>query len=327
MKIRNLFLSFIGTADPGCPDEANVLAYFERRLSGSDRARIERHFANCPDCMRILAFLGREVETPVALSNDGISEQTAKVLAHIQTDERNRRNAPQKVHTRSASYNPYLRLATVALIPVVLIFCVIAITYVTVTKRGPSPADAAMAALRLSFKDARSTEARISGGFDHSRYVGTTRGGPNNADDLNLSRAENKVKAAAEQPNATVEDRHTLARVYLARETSEYARKALAIINQLIAGGVETAEVLNDKAVALFQLGEYDEAVAFFSEALAKSPAYNEALFNRALVEGHTGRNEDARRDWNQFISESRDEKWKAEAQSRLNSLDGSSDR
>jgi tetratricopeptide (TPR) repeat protein len=184
-----------------------------------------------------------------------------------------------------------------------------------------------MAALRLSFKDARSTEARISGGFDHSRYVGSTRGGPNNADDLNLSRAENKVKAAAEQPNATVEDRQTLARVYLARDTSEYARKALAIINQLIAGGVETAEVLNDKAVALFQLGEYDEAMAFFSEALAKSPAYNEALFNRALVEGHTGRNEDARRDWKQFISESHDEKWKAEAQSRLNSLDGSSNR
>lgn len=327
MKIRNLLWSLTRAADPGCPDEANVLAYFERRLSGSNRARIERHFANCPDCMGILAFLGREVETPVALSDDAVSEQTAKVLAHINRDKRNHRNLPQKEYEGSGSYTSYLRLATVALIPVVLIVGVIAVTYITFTNRASSPADAAMAALKLSFKDARSTEARISGGFDHSRYVGTTRGGPNNADELNLSRAENKVKAAAEQPNATVEDRQMLARVYLARETSEYARKALAILNQLVAGGVETPAVLNDKGVALFQLAEYDDAIASFDEALAKSPAYNEALFNRALVEGHTGRNEDARRDWKQFISNSSDEKWKSEAQSRLNSLDDSSDR
>lgn len=309
----------IGAPGPGCPDEASVLAYFEQRLPGSDRARIERHFANCPDCVEILAFLGREVETPVAVSKEAVSEQTAKVLAHIHRDERNRRNLSQKVSEGSGFHISYPRLAAVALIP--LIICAIAVTYIYIVSPGPSPANAAMAALRQSFQDGRSTEARISGGFDHSRYVGTTRGGPNNADDLNLSRAENKVKAAAEKPNAAVEDRQTLARVYLARETSEYAGKALAIIDQLLAGGVQTPELLNDKGVALFQLDKYDDAIALFSEALAKSPSYNEALFNRALVEEHAGRNEEARRDWKQFISESSDEKWKTEAQSRLNSL------
>jgi tetratricopeptide (TPR) repeat protein len=144
---------------------------------------------------------------------------------------------------------------------------------------------------------------------------------------VTLTTSENKVKAAAEKPNATVEDRQTLARVYLARETSEYAGKALAIIDQLLAGGVRTPELLNDKGVALFQLDKYDDAIALFGEALAKSPSYNEALFNRALVEEHAGRNEDARRDWKQFISESSDEKWKTEAQSRLNSLDGPGNR
>ena len=322
MKISDVLIRLIGARDPNCPNEAEVLAFSESRLSTRDRARVERHFANCHDCRQVLAFLGREVETPVAVTEEAVAEQTVKVLAYIQRDERNRSKPREKVRAATGFYISYPRLAVVG-----LIICAIAATGIYVITRGQSPAAAAMAALRLSFKDARPTEARISGGFDHSRYAGTSRGGANNRDDLNLSRAENKVKAAAEQETSSIVNRMVLARVYLAWGTPEGATKALAILNQVRARGGETPEGLNDKGVAHFLLDQYDEAIAFFSKALAKSPTYDEALFNRALAEGFAHHDEDARRDWQRFISQSSDEKWKAEARNRLNSLGGASDR
>lgn len=321
MRIRNVLIRLIGAKDPNCPDEAGVLAYSEDKLSKRDRARVERHFAECDDCRQVLAFLGREPEEASApLTAKAVSEQTDRVLAYIKKDERDRTKSAKKARDAAGFYISYPRLASVG-----LLICAIAVGGVFLFTRDQSPADAAMAALRLGLKDGRYTEARISGGLAHSRYTGVTRGGDSNSDDLHFSRAENKVKAAA-QGAAAVEARLVLARIFLARATWEDAKQALAILNQLAARGVETPEALNDTGVAQFQLEKYDDAIAYFSKALAKSPAYNEALFNRALAEGLTHRNDDARRDWREFIEKSSDDSWKNEARAHLNRLSGATD-
>jgi tetratricopeptide (TPR) repeat protein len=182
-----------------------------------------------------------------------------------------------------------------------------------------------MDALRLGLKNGRHTEARVSGGFEHSRYLGATRGGDYNDDQLHFDRAENKVKAAAEDSKA-VEARQTLARVYLARGTLEDAGRAMAVLDQLMNSGVETPEALNDIGMAHLQLEHYDKAISYFTDALAKSSGYNEALFNRALAEALARRDDDARRDWKQFINQSSDENWKAEAKQHLNRLSSTTD-
>jgi len=318
MRISDVLLRLIGARDPNCPNEADVLAYSENRLSTRSRAQIERHFADCHDCRQVLAFLGRESdETPAPLTEEAVSEQTDRVLAYIQKDERNRSKPVQKARTAAGFYISYPRLAAIG-----LVICAIAVGAVFMFIGDQSPADDAMAALRLGLKDTRYTEARISGGFAHSPYASTTRGGGSINDDLHFDRAENKVKAAAQEP-AAVEARLVVARVYLARGNREDAKRALAILDQLTKSEIDTPEALNDTGVAHLQLDNYPDAITYFSKALAKSPAYNEALFNRALAEGLFRRNEDARRDWQAFIEKSSDENWKNEAREHLNRLNG----
>ncbi len=314
MRISDIIFRVIGAREDKCPDDADVLAYSEGKLSTRPRLRIEQHFAACNDCRQILVSLAREsAETQGQLNEEALSEQTNRILAYIKRDERSKRG--KRGQPAAGYYVSYPRLATVG-----LFICAIAAGTIFIVTRDHSPANA-MAALRLGLRDARYTQARISGGLEYSPYSGTTRGGDSKNDDLHLDRAENKVKAAAQDP-AAVDARLVLARIHLAHGTPRGATQALAILNQLAANGVETAEVLNDTGVAHFQLTDYLEAIADFNKALTKSPAYNEALFNRALAEGMTLHNDqDARRDWQTFLDKSSDEKWKNEARERLKQL------
>jgi tetratricopeptide (TPR) repeat protein len=315
MRISDVLIRLIGASDPNCPNEADVLAYSEKRLPTNSRARIERHFADCHDCRQVLAFLGRvSDETPAALAEEAVSAQTDKVLAYIHTDERNRRKPVQKAQAAAGFYISYPKLAAVG-----LVICAIAIAGLFLLTRNQSAS--AMEALKFAVKDTRQIEPRVSGGFDHSRYEDrVTRGGVTATDDLYFSRAENKAKVAA-QETAAAKDKLVLARVHLARGTDEDAKQALTILDQLTKSGIDTHEALNDTGVAYLLLGKYSEAITYFSKALAKSPAYGEALFNRALAEGLDRRNEDAQRDWQEFIERSSDDNWKNEAREKLNKL------
>jgi Flp pilus assembly protein TadD len=316
MRISDVLIRLISASDPNCPDEAIVLAYAENRLSPRRRFRIERHFADCHDCREILAFLGSEVDRlPAPVAEEVVSEQTNRVLAYIETDERNRGRSTQRTQTSSGFYLSYPRLAAAG-----LVICAMLAGAIYVLLRTQSPTEDAMVALKMGLKERRNTEARISGGFDYSPYSGTTRGADSKNDDLHLDRAENKIKAAAQDPDA-VEARLVQARVCLAKGDLEGAKRALAILDQLTKSGVDSAPAFNDTGVAHLRLNNYPEAITYFSKALDKSPAYNEALFNRALAEQLDGRYEDARRDWRVFIEKSSDENWKNEARERLNRL------
>lgn len=321
MRISDTLVRLVGAVDPNCPDEDDLFAYFENKLPTHKRARFERHFAQCDDCRELLALVGRESDNRQApLTDEAVAEQTNRVLGYIQSDERNRNKPAQKARSAGGFYISYPKLASVG-----LVICVIAVAVIFLFTQTQKPADAAMDALKLAVKDARYTEARVSGGLAYSRYA-VTRGGGRNDDDLQFSRAIGKLKPA-DQENASPDDRLVMARVYLSRGTHEDATLALAILNQLAARGVETPEALNDTGVAELQLNNYDAAIEYFSKALARSPNYGEALFNRALAEERAHRDSDAVRDWQQFIDQSPDDNWKTEARTHLKSLGRASDR
>jgi len=316
MKRTGILFRLIGREDPNCPSETDVLAFHEDTLPKQRRRQVERHFAGCDDCRDLLAFLGRESDEAIpSLSEDAASEQTRRVLAYMANDETNRREPKPIANAAPGFYISYPKLIAVG-----LTIGAVAVTAFFLLMRGQSAADSAMDALRLAVKDQRRTEARISGGLDHSAYAGVTRGIETNGDELNFSRARNKIKRA-EQENAPVDERLVLARVYLSGGTRPGASQALTILSQLAAGGMETPEALNDTGVAHLQLENYDEAITYFNKALLKSPTYYEALFNRALAEQRAHRDIDAAQDWQWFIDLSPDNGWKDEARSKLNSL------
>ncbi|PYT08642.1 MAG: hypothetical protein DMF60_04310 [Acidobacteria bacterium] len=294
MKISEVLLLTFGAKDPKCPGEADVLAYSENRLSTRRRVRVERHFAECDDCRQLLSFLGQEsVEKAPLHSRAEASEQTNRVLGYIRNDELNRTSSAQKARPERGLRISYPWLAAVS-----LAVCAIVIAAVFLLVQRQAAADAGMEALRLGLKDQRRTEARISGGLEYSRYTGVTRGEDANDDNLHFDRALGKLRSA-EQENAPANERLVLARVYLARRTPSDI----------------------DTGVAYMQPDNYDKAFEFFTRALAKAPNYDEALFNRALAEQRARHNDDAKRDWQQFIEKSWDDNWKTEARKNLSSL------
>jgi tetratricopeptide (TPR) repeat protein len=309
MSTHDILHTLFGRRETTCPNEADVLAYSESRLSARNRGHLERHFAGCDDCRELLVFLAREsAEAYAPLSNEAVSEQTDKVLSLIRHDELNRGKQKQRRQTRRDFYPSYPKLAAAA-----LMLCTIAISAIVFLTSGPTPAESAMQALAIAVKDARFTEARVSGGLGYSPYS-VNRGVGKNDNELQFNRAIANLKSAGQNP-ASVSERLVLARVYLARGTPE---EAWTILGELEMRGVETSEALNDMGVAQFEMGKYEEAISYFTRALAKSPSYSEALFNKALAEERAHHNDQAREDWRQFISVSSDENWKAEASKHL---------
>jgi lipoprotein NlpI len=75
--------------------------------------------------------------------------------------------------------------------------------------------------------------------------------------------------------------------------------------------------------VAGLQQSDYPAAIEYFKRALFKECTYDEALFNLALAEEFGNRTDDARRDWERFIQQSSNDRWKAEARNRLSSIGG----
>jgi len=314
MRISDVLYRLIGVNRPGCPHESDILAYSENRLSASARSRLESHIAGCEDCREVLAFMGREVEKTGPVSAEAISNQTARVLASIRAYELGSQ-IPQNRQTVGASPRiSFARFATVGLV----LCAVLSIGIYFVMNNGSRP-DAAMEALRLAVKDKRSTPLRVSGNLEYSAYS-VKRGDDRDNTDLQFSRALLKLKSA-EAETAPPSDRLVLARIYLARGKLEDSKHALEILKQVEARGVETAESLNDTGVAYFQLQDNNTAIDYFSRSLAKSPGYIEALFNRAVAEQGANLLADASRDWEQFLAQSKDEKWNAEAGKRLKTV------
>lgn len=332
------------TAGPECPHEAELLAYSLNRLSQHRREQLESHFLGCDDCRDFLALFARPADDATEhdikpLTDSAIKNQASRVLTYIKEDEFNRRRtgggkqsvkdliAGLFVSNRPSPSGEGVFVSTRQLVTAGLMVSAIAVGSVYFMTRGEPENVVAMEAVALATKDKRRIEPRLSGDLPYSPYPFVTRGpaegrgsteGEDLQADLQFDRAQSQVQFA-DDASAPTEDRLALARVYLARGGIDYTRRALAILEQLAAGPNPSAEVLNDTGVALYQLKRYPEAVAHFNRALEKAPSYDEALFNRALSEYQAGNKAEAREDWRRFIESSSDEKWKEEAQRRMN--------
>jgi Flp pilus assembly protein TadD len=175
-----------------------------------------------------------------------------------------------------------------------------------------------LVALQVAMKDERRNQALISGDIEYSGY--SPMRGEQETDDLNYDRAINKLRFAYEE-TASAESRLLLARVLVSTAERENTRKALSILAQLEAAGIQSPELFNDRGVVELQLGRYPAAVDYFTKATQGAPDNSRFLFNKALAEQMVGRTAEARKDWNHFISIASEERLKDEARDQLDSL------
>ncbi len=335
MNVRELIRFLAGGPRPGkepgsgrnaCPHESEVLAYLERSSPAYGRYRLDSHFAECEDCREFLALFVRASREPgegsvsfmEAPYDAEVIQQSAKVLTMIKEDEfhNSQSERPRERDLKREGF--YISLPRLAFAAAVATLAVVG-SLSWFIKTDPVE-QVAVAALGDAMKTERRTEVRISGGFEYSPHPvrrGNSESESAGDDNLDFERVFAKLKAA-EKASAPVAQRLILARAYLARNASGDASRARTILEEVAASGNESAEIDNDKGVALFQLGNYQAALNSFTKALEKKPDSFEALFNLALAEERLKSYSDARRDWETFIKVSPDAKWKAEAQRHL---------
>ncbi|HLG14672.1 MAG TPA: tetratricopeptide repeat protein [Blastocatellia bacterium] len=320
-----------------CPDEADVLAYLAKTHSGRNRARMERHFNICDNCRETLALYVRipgdqlDGASFAEADEQTVTSQAARVRAMIAEDEFNRRRVRTGAQAGAdvvgaggmswTGMNParlIIRRSFLQLAAAAVVFLVVAVGGVILLTRGPSREEVANKAVARLMSAPRRSEGRISG-FPWARLE--IQRGENDRGESEYKLARNTL-SYAEDRSAPAAERRNLARAYLAHGNVDDSTRALTILRDLAEDGVASAEVFNDTGVALMQLRNYKEAIPEFNKALEKDPKYEEALFNRALAKQRANMLTEAAQDWNQFISATKNDDWKREAETRLREID-----
>jgi len=264
-----------------CPDEAQLLAFFEGTLRFRARKRVVAHLAGCDSCRESLTLLIRVASgeaAPPPKSDDNIKDQAARLFCLIQRTG---------ARTGLRSGKRFLPATAVAPIAAVLIIAAGAvIEYRLCLSR--SRTEEGLEALRTAVSKNR-IPLRISGGLPYT-------------------------------PCAPPAAQLDLARFYLASAEPDDSEKALRLLHEIRSSAGGSAEVLNETGIANFQLGRYREAVLSFTEVLEADPKMAEALFNKAYTEERFDPRA-ARRDWERFIASTSDPDWIAEARTRLAAL------
>jgi hypothetical protein len=286
-----------------CPDETQLLAYFEGGLQPRARREVERHVAGCDGCRGALTLLTgippADFAEPVTSAETAARHQAARVMSMLGREEARRRSAAKPV-------------GCAPILAAIGAFLIIAGGAVAIYRWHISRShdEEGFVALRAAVSKNRRTPLRISGGLPYSPYTVTPLVG-----DLEFERAESNLRFARD--NSAPSARLNLARVYLARARPGDSEKALWLLDGIQSSGARPAEILNETGIANFMLGQYAEAISTFTHALGAEPKMAEALFNKAYTEERVDR-QAARQDWENFIAWTSDPDWTSEARERL---------
>jgi tetratricopeptide (TPR) repeat protein len=300
-----------------CPDEADMLKYYEGSQSERRHRRMASHLSNCDGCRETLALLARvgsgesEEEALPHITEEQIRTQAARVRTMMAEDEAKR----GLILVPPAMARPARRALVAAYAAVALTGAGGALLWAHPTE--PSPDSVVSESLDMVKGVSLTSQVWISG-FPWARPI--SRRGAAAPQDDRLDLALSSLKSL-EGRKLSRHGRLNEARVRLAMVDPSQARIARSILAQLVRDGLDSAEVRNDLGVALIQIGDNKAAIVELTEALARNPQLDEALFNKALAEQQAGLNDDSFRDWNEFIQTSRDDNWKREAEQHLRNL------
>jgi tetratricopeptide (TPR) repeat protein len=330
MKLLEPFYRLLGGRKASveeCPTEAQILTYVRREAAAPTRSFMERHMAYCDRCRELAASsLNSSADDPVEAlpnqtTNGDLKNQVARILGYIETDDRRQASQPEAL-VPSPQPSPIraggLYLSYPQLVAAGVICCAVIAGIILYISRGESASQIADAAIAKAMREERRILARVSGDLPWAQYKELR--GEGDGYEAQLNRARERL---IEEGAGDIDAKMALARLYLVGGKKPDVQRAFDMLKELEEGGAESAEFLNDLGVANYMLGNYAKAISYFSRALEKTPGFSQALFNRALAHENAGAREEALKDWERFINETTDEKWKREAMERIISSDG----
>lgn len=219
--------------------------------------------------------------------------------------------------------SPYFRIATL-----LLLVSLIAAGLWREFSHEPGTAKG-LAALTSAYRQARPTEARISG-FVYAPTL-AQRGGEERVDYAARDRAQRLLlDAVAEKPGPA--SHHALGKAYLARQSLD---KAVDQLQQAIDEDSNNSQLQSDLGVALFEMSRIsaskdgsDRTLEFLArsleqvdKALQLDPKNIEALYNRALILPNLKLPEQGKSAWQAYLAQESQPQWIDEAKHNLKVL------
>jgi CHAT domain-containing protein len=308
-----------------------MVAYITGACSPERREVIETHCIDCLICRTHLSTLLR-----LSLSADEAERRKLERLlplghqAGVQAREivalrelRNRRDA----HSGSGSRKRFQTLRPVlsAALVIVALLGGSLIAYLSMWRQ--SPEERALARMREVYRDTRSFQSRVTGGFTHQEYVETRN--PSDPSGVDESRrvallSELDHEAFTHQRAAS---RHNLGRLFMLHGDVGPAEQQFLLAFK---ERPRDARLLTDLGALYYERSRKEtkeghlllhKAAEHLSTALVTDPKLPEAWFNRALCYERMNLFLQAESDWKQYLTLDSDSGWAAEAREHLNGL------
>jgi tetratricopeptide (TPR) repeat protein len=289
-----------------CPDSALLAAFIEGGLSPYERPAVVTHLAECDQCRSVaVGVVGfQEVQ-----SLDLLWERPSRQAAVIPIDLSQR---PEWWRRAAAGAGLVATAAVLAALAVPLL------------KQNSWFERRPLADLVDATRGARTTEARVSGGFEYARRpIGDWRA-------RESTRPWQLVSAAGRIRDTYAENDGAGARQAVGVASLLVGEIDDAVSQLMIASSAAPHEgrIANDLAAAYYERSELaarpddlPRALSAAERAVALAPHLPEAWFNRALIFSALGLTGDARAAWDAYLAKDPSSHWADEARDRVRAL------
>jgi CHAT domain-containing protein/Flp pilus assembly protein TadD len=248
----------------------------------------------------------------------------ALALKRVQSERRSKQNTIQLPSVRKrTNLNVYWPIAA----GVLIVLGVGALVWRSL--HSGSETGEALVALNTVYQDQRPVESRISG-LNYAPFS-TTRTIEEERNSRELQRAElTLLNALHTKPTSDV--RHALGRVYLAKKQFDDAIKEFdealktdpdnaVLYSDLGAAWLEKGKIDQSRAEAGNSVEDFARSLEKLDRALELNPNLLEALFNRAVVNQYLMLQDDAERDWQEYLKRDQSSGWADDARRYLKTL------
>lgn len=282
-----------GTTMNQCPSDEMLAAFIDGRLEGQERQDVVRHLADCAECRNVVLFAD-EVRAA------GLAGTPANVV-------------------RPSFGRRWIVPAAIAASLALVAF--LSLDWVANRRTG------GMAGVAAAYEtgEHRSVQTRLDG-LPYRPAQSSPRGGEADAlASIELQEVQEKLEAA--RGSRTWKQYRALGAARLLAGKREEAVQALQAAARL---APDEPAVANDLAAAMIELARWESqrtdykanaiAAADRAVSVARTP---EALWNRAIALEIAGRDAEAIRAWEAYLSADPSSEWRAEAEENLEKLQG----
>ena len=288
-----------------CPDPEQLAAYIDGGLPAEERALVERHLVDCPECRDII---GGSVESLDEIGEDLARQQHQGAGAQ-----------PASVPFPSPSSSKPSRAKWFYTAAGALAAAGAVVLAVRLPRHADPIADLRNAARGTS----RTVEARMTGGFSYEPLAGATRGTAPSAipPELQIAAARLDQRVAADPTAANL---HAAGAAQLLLGNHDVAIMRLEEASRKGPG----PSIASDLAAAYLTRGQRENRPDDFVRALneveaaLRGDSSVESLFNRALVLEALNLRQQAREAWRAYLAADGTSEWANEARRHLQVLE-----